>query len=290
MMNYVAKIRAKVSIHASKKTSNIFDGSYKSIYQGNGLDFENLREYIPGDSIRDIDWKSSSRSGKLLVKRYIAEKKHNIMLVFDTGKKMLADTKGLQRKKDVALQVGGTVGFLASSNGDNVGALYNKNGLIQYYQLRTGMFNIERILTEYDKETCEGYNSDLEKSLDYIIKNINRKMIVFVISDGAGIRSVSDDMLKRLTCQHDVVFIGISDADITVGRSYNIHSDSYIPDFISKNKKLIKIEQEAKRKMYEENERKLLKYRVVTTEIDSEEEIVDKVIELLGRNKYAGNR
>lgn len=290
MMNYVAKIRAKVSIHASKKTSNIFDGSYKSIYQGNGLDFENLREYIPGDSIRDIDWKSSSRSGKLLVKRYIAEKKHNIMLVFDTGKKMLADTKGLQRKKDVALQVGGTVGFLASSNGDNVGALYNKNGLIQYYQLRTGMFNIERILTEYDKETCEGYNSDLEKSLDYIIKNINRKMIVFVITDGAGIRSVSDDTLKRLTCQHDVVFISISDADITVGRSYNIHSDSYIPDFISKNKKLIKIEQEAKRKMYEENERKLLKYRVVTTEIDSEEEIVDKVIELLGRNKYAGNR
>ena len=290
MMNYVAKIRAKVSIHASKKTSNIFDGSYKSIYQGNGLDFENLREYIPGDSIRDIDWKSSSRSGKLLVKRYIAEKKHNIMLVFDTGKKMLADTKGLQRKKDVALQVGGTVGFLASSNGDNVGALYNKNGLIQYYQLRTGMFNIERILTEYDKETCEGYNSDLEKSLDYIIKNINRKMIVFVITDGAGIRSVSDDTLKRLTCQHDVVFISISDADITVGRSYNIHSDSFIPDFISKNKKLIKIEQEAKRKMYEENERKLLKYRVVTTEIDSEEEIVDKVIELLGRNKYAGNR
>ena len=50
-MNYVAKIRAKVSISANKKTSNLFDGSYKSVYQGNGLDFENLREYNPGDSI-----------------------------------------------------------------------------------------------------------------------------------------------------------------------------------------------------------------------------------------------
>ena len=71
-MNYVAKIRAKVSISANKKTSNLFDGSYKSVYQGNGLDFENLREYNPGDSIRDIDWKATSRSGKVLVKIYIA--------------------------------------------------------------------------------------------------------------------------------------------------------------------------------------------------------------------------
>jgi uncharacterized protein (DUF58 family) len=77
MKSYITKIRAKISIHANKKTSDIFDGTYKSVYQGNGMDFENLREYIPGDSIRDIDWKASSRSGKVLVKRYIAEKKHN---------------------------------------------------------------------------------------------------------------------------------------------------------------------------------------------------------------------
>ena len=79
IMNYVTKIRAKVNIYASRKSSNLFDGSYKSVYQGNGLDFENLREYIPGDNIRDIDWKASSRSGKMLVKRYVAERKHNIM-------------------------------------------------------------------------------------------------------------------------------------------------------------------------------------------------------------------
>ena len=111
MMNYVTKIRAKVNIYASKKTSNLFDGSYKSIYQGNGLDFENLREYIPGDSIRDIDWKASSRSGKTLVKRYMAEKKHNIMLVWDTGRKMSAHTRDLEVKQDLALNVGGIIGI-----------------------------------------------------------------------------------------------------------------------------------------------------------------------------------
>ena len=73
--DYVGKIRRKVSIYSKNKTSNLFDGSYKSVYQGNGMDFENLREYIPGDNIRDIDWKATARGNKVLVKRYVAEKK-----------------------------------------------------------------------------------------------------------------------------------------------------------------------------------------------------------------------
>ena len=165
IMNYVTKIRAKVNIYASRKSSNLFDGSYKSVYQGNGMDFENLREYIPGDNLRDIDWKASSRSGKMLVKRYVAERKHNIMLVFDTGKKMTAHTKNLEIKKNLALNVGGILGYLAAKNGDNVGAIYNRNGYIQYHQLRMGLQNMERILTIYDKENFHIF-------LKYLLKNL----------------------------------------------------------------------------------------------------------------------
>lgn len=290
MMKYVTKIRAKISIHASKKTSNIFDGSYKSVYVGNGLDFENLREYIPGDNIRDIDWKASSRSGKLLTKRYIAEKRHNIMLVFDTGKKMAADTKGMENKKDIALNLGGTIGYLAGKNGDNVGALYNRNGMIQYHQMKSGLDNLERILTEYDRENFTEYSTDFEKNLEYIVKNIRRKMIIFLISDAEGIHGLSESSLKKLTCQHDVLVMEISDADISGGKAFDIDSSIYIPEFISGNKMLLKLEQETKAKIYEENEKKLLKYRIVSTQIDSEEEIVDKTIELLERHKYANNR
>lgn len=288
--SYVGKIRALVNIHATKKSSSLFDGSYKSIFKGNGFDFENLREYIPGDNIRDIDWKASSRGGKLLVKRYIAEKQHNILLVFDTGKKMSANTKGQQPKKDVALNVGGAIGYLAAKNGDNVGAMYNRDGMFQYFQLKTGMENMERILSAYDKEQFTDYNGDITKSLDYIIKNIRRRLVIFVISDAAGIKSISDDTLKKLTYQHDVLVVDISDADFTDGNSYNIDRDKYIPDYISSNKQLRKIELETKQRIYEENEKKLIKYRVVSTKIDSEEQIVEKVIELLGGHKYASNR
>lgn len=290
IMNYVTKIRGKVSIYASKKTSNLFDGSYKSIYQGNGLNFENLREYIPGDNIRDIDWKSSSRTGKLLVKKYIAEKKHNIMLIFDTGKKMTADTKALQTKKNVALNMGGTIAYLAAKNGDHVGALYNRNGMIQYYQLKTGMYHLERILTEYDKEDFSDYYADLEKNFEYLIKNIRRKMILVIITDASGIQAMREDMLKKLTVWHDVLVVNISDADISNGTAYDVDENSYIPDFISKDRKLSRVEQQTKQRIAIENEKKLLKYRIVSTQVDSEDEIVDKVIDLLGRHKDANYR
>lgn len=289
-MNYVTHIRAKLSIYSNKKSSSIFDGSYKSIYQGNGYDFENLREYNPGDSIRDIDWKATSRSGKVLVKRYIAEKRHNIMVVFDTGKSMSAHTDCMQVKKDIALCAGGMIGYLAAQNGDNVGAIYNRNGKIQFYPFRTGLANIEKILTEYDREVFDDYETDIEKALEYIIRNIKRKMILFVVTDAMGIANISQNTLKKLVYQHNVLFISINDAKLTDGKAFDVDKNSYIPDFISGNKELLKMEQEIRKKLKEDNEKKLLQNRIVSTSIDCEEEMVDKIIELLGGHKYANNR
>ncbi|MDE5779536.1 MAG: DUF58 domain-containing protein [Lachnospiraceae bacterium] len=290
IMNYVTKIRAQIDIYARKKTSNLFDGSYKSIYQGNGLDFENLREYIPGDNIRDIDWKASSRSGKVLVKRYIAEKRHNILLVFDTGIKMCAHTGKLEDKKELALNAGGVLGYLAAKNGDQVGALYNSNGSIQYYPLHSGLQNVEKIMTAYEREKCSGYESDLEKSLDYMLRNIRRKGIVFVITDMAGICRLSESILKKMTCQFEVLVVGIGDADVTNGSSFRVEGQHYIPEFFSSNLRLAEKEKELKESLQAENEKKLLKYRVVSTMIHSREEMVERLVELLGGHKYAGIR
>ena len=290
MKDYITKIKGKLSLYSRKKTSNIFDGSYKSIYQGNGLDFENLREYIPGDSIRDIDWKASSRSGKVLVKRYIAEKKHNVMLVFDTGKSMSAHTDSMDEKKEIALYVGGTIGYMAAKNGDNVGAIYNRNSMIQYFPFRTGLGNIERILTEYDREKFDDYETDIEKTLDYIVRNINRRMILIVITDAAGVYNISNNTLKKLSYQHDVLFVSINDATVSGSQAYAVEDDVYIPDFISSNKELLKMQQDMKEKLEVANEKKLIQNRIVSVSVDREAEVVEKIIELLGGQAYANNR
>ena len=290
MKNYIMKIKTKLSLYSKKKTSNIFEGSYKSIYQGNGLDFENLREYIPGDSIRDIDWKASSRSGKVLIKRYIAEKKHNVMLVFDTGKSMSAHTDSMDEKKEIALYVGGIIGYMAAKNGDNVGAIYNRNTMIQYFPFRTGLGNIERILTEYDREKFDDYETDIEKTLDYIVRTINRRMIVVVITDAMGIANIQHNTLKKLSYQHDVLFVSINDATVSGRQTYDVEDSKYIPDFISGNKELLQMQQSMKASLDAANEKKLNQNRIVSTCIDNEEEIVEKIIELLGGQAHANNR
>lgn len=290
MMKYIPKIQTRVNIHARKRTNNLFDGSYKSIYTGNGLDFENLREYIPGDNIRDIDWKASARSKNLLVKRYIAEKKHNICLVLDSGINFLADTKALESKKEIALYTAGTISYLAAVNGDNVGAVYNRDGLIQFHPLRAGLNNVERILTEYDRQAFGNYRGNLSKSLDYVIRNISKRMIVFVISDMKGIHSIDEATLKKLHYLHDVLFISISDAPLTGSPAYNVESSLYMADYITGNKKLQKAEEEIQNRILEDNHRKLIKNQIVSTVIDSEEEITNQIIELLEKHKYADNR
>ena len=86
-MKYITKIKANLEIYTKKKTSNILEGTYNSIYKGKSMNFEDLREYVIGDNVKDIDWKASARSNKILIKQYIAEKKHNILFILDTGKK-----------------------------------------------------------------------------------------------------------------------------------------------------------------------------------------------------------
>lgn len=289
-MDYIARIKANVSIYSTKKTDNVFDGSYKSVYKGNSLNFEDLREYVLGDNIRDIDWKASSRSRTLLVKRYIAEKKHNIMLVFDTGKKMLADTRGLETKREVGLIAGGTAAYIACKNGDYVGSVFNKNGMIEYGQLRTGIVNLERLLTSYDRAVFNEESGDLDKSLNFILKNIRRKMIIFVITDAAGIKNVSDNTLKKLRIMHDVLFVSVSDVDFTSGPAYDFDKSEHIAPFFAGNKKLNELELEIKKEIYMENEKKLMRNGIVFTEIDKKEEVTEKMIDLLERHKYANTR
>ena len=77
-MDHIGRIKGNISISTNVKTANILDGAYKSIFKGKSLNFEELREYNLGDSVKDIDWRASARSMNILVREYVAEKKHNI--------------------------------------------------------------------------------------------------------------------------------------------------------------------------------------------------------------------
>ena len=290
MSGYINKIKANVSIYATHKTSSVLDGSYLSVYMGRSLNFEDLREYVPGDNIKDIDWKASSRSGNLLIKRYVAEKKHNIMLVMDTGTKMEGDTLKGASKRETALMTAGTLSYLAYKNGDNVGALYDCDGMMKYHPFKSGLVNVENILAAYNADTMKTKKGNVERTLEYIINYFKRKMIIIVISDLKGIATISETTLKRLRIMHDVMCVEISDADVTGGKTFDLDTGLYMPLFITKNKKLEKMEREEKEALRRENERKLVHGGVMSVGIDDMEDTAGKIIELLEKHRYANNR
>jgi uncharacterized protein (DUF58 family) len=290
ILNYITKIRANLAIHTNIKATSILDGSYKSVFMGKSLNFEDLREYIPGDNIRDIDWKASSRSRMLLVKRYIAEKKHNILVVFDSGVKMNAETPTGETKKDVAIYTAGTLSYLSYSNGDFVGSLYNIDGKMRFFPLRTRLYDIEHFLSQYDKDVKDSKTSDLNKTLEYLLKNFRRKMVIFVITDMKGTSEVSDAVLKKLMCQHDILFINVNDADLTGDHAFKVEKNRYLPRFVTMDKKMAAMEHNLKAKITQENERMLKRHAILSTDLSSKEEIALKITDLLERHRYANIR
>ncbi len=284
-MKYITKIKANLSIYTKKKTSNILEGTYNSIYKGKSMNFEDLREYVIGDNVKDIDWKASARSNRILIKQYIAEKKHNVLFILDSGKKMSADTRDLDSKKEVALMATGTIAYLVDRNGDSISAIYKAQENIKLFPFKTGLYNIEKILNSYEKAIDT--DSDLENLINYVLKFIRRRMIIFVITDIEGMSGISEETLRRLSLLHDVMFINVSDALMTGYNAFDVDQNSYIPDYILEDEKMKEIELQIKTKIYEETKEKFKKYKIVTTTINKQKDIVNDVFKLLERRKNA---
>lgn len=288
-LKYINKIKASISIYTSIKTRNILDGSYKSVYKGKSMNFENLREYVINDDVKDIDWKSSARSGTLYVKEFVAEKKHNILFVMDTGKKMMADTNLLENKKDIALYSMGTLGYITIKNNDCVGMIYKDTDMITYKPFRYNLYNLEDYLCDYDKNA---YNCDcnINDLLEYIYKKIPKKMIIVIITDIAGIDNINSNTLKNLKYNNDVLVINISDNNMSGKDLYNVDDDSIIPSFFLDDSILKQIEVNIKDKLLKDNINKLKKCGVEIETIGSLNEINYKISKLLEDNKYANRK
>ena len=285
-LNYINRIKANISIYSSKKTTNILDGTYKSIYKGKSLNFENLREYVINDDVKDIDWKSSARSGTLLVKQFVAEKKHNIMLIMDTGIKMDGDTDLHESKKDVALFAAGTIGYLAIKNNDYVGMIYSKPNKIEFKPFKYNLYNLEEYLCDYEKYAKEK-NIDINELLEYTYKNISKKMIIFIITDISGIDKIKANVLKKLNQRHDILVININDNFMLGDDIYDVNQKEYIPEFLLNDKKLNDLEHQIKDELLKKNLNKLKKNNVSFKSLSSKEEISYKIIELLEEHRYA---
>jgi len=288
-MRYIPLIQANLKrfekLMSKRTTTRVVDGSYRSIYKGRSMNFDELREYVPGDDIKDMDWKASARSRKLLVRQYVAEKKHNIMFVFDTNKTMLADSNGLEDKKNLAIMSAGTLAYMVNHTGDFVSAIYATKHSVNFHPFKTGLGNLEIILESYEREVSKCIDTDINKTLEYIVRNFRSKMIIVIVTDIAGISSITEDTLKRLLVANDVLVLNISDADMKKGTMYNVSDTEYIPEFFTRDKKLMNKVYEKKQRIYNFGMSKLAKFGISCSTVDYLDELDIEMMNLLRRHK-----
>lgn len=291
-MDHINRIKGNIALSTTLKATNILDGAYRSIFKGKSLNFEELREYNLGDSVKDIDWRASARSMNLLVKEHIADKKHNVMFVLDSKYAMNANATIDDLKRDILIETVGTISYLAYKNGDYVGAIYMLNDSPKYFPFKQTLYSIENILTYYDEDLKkqkikQKYKNSINSSLLYITNYVNKRSMTFIVTDLAGLEEIDEEKIKTIAYRNDIMMIIIDDIGLFNAKSYDVDKRKYFSAMFLKNKKLARIESEEKEKIFNELINKYNKYKITIVRINNKDEIISKIIELLERHRDA---
>jgi len=212
------KVR-QIEIRSNRLVSEALAGSYHSAFKGQGIDFEEVREYQAGDEVRSIDWNVTAKMGTPFVKQYREERELTILLAIDVSESgTFGSTK--RSKRERLAELGALLAFSANRNGDKVGLLLFSDQIEQYLPPNKGQKHVLRVLREILFHPNQSKKTDLNEGLRFINRVMRRRAVVFLLSDFIipeyieQEESVEDLFFKELAAtrrRHDLVCARIHD-------------------------------------------------------------------------------
>jgi len=201
------KIRT-LEIRTRGLVETAFAGDYHSVFKGRGMNFEDVREYQPGDEIRSIDWNVTARMGTAFVKKFTEERELTVMLVVDVSASGNFGST-TQSKRELAAEVACLLAFSAIRNNDKVGLILFTDRVELFIPPKKGRSHTLRLIREILFFQPQGRGTDPALALDYLNKIVTRRAVVFFISDFQ-----TPDFSRALAVsgqRHDFVAIHIHD-------------------------------------------------------------------------------
>jgi uncharacterized protein (DUF58 family) len=188
--------------------NSLFTGEYRSVFKGQGMEFAEVREYLPGDEVRSIDWNVTARMGRPYVKRYVEERELTVMLVVDlSGSERFGTVRRF--KSEVATELAAVLAMSAVRNNDRVGLLLFTDRIEHIVRPRKGRRHVLRIIRDLLAFDPAGRGTDMAAALEYLTRMLSHHAIVFVVSD--FIAPEIERPLKLLAQRHDVVAVTVED-------------------------------------------------------------------------------
>jgi uncharacterized protein (DUF58 family) len=203
----IKKVR-KIEIKTRGLSSHIFSGEYHSAFKGRGMAFSEVREYMPGDDIRTIDWNVTARFGHPYVKVFEEERELTVMLVVDVSASESFGTKS-QFKKDLMTELCAVLSFSAIQNNDKIGLIFFSDKIEKFIPPKKGKTHILRIIRELIEFKPMHTKTDISEALRYVRNVIKKRSICFVISDFQD--EGFENAMKLANKKHDVVALQIYD-------------------------------------------------------------------------------
>lgn len=209
---FLKKIQ-EIEIRTKSLVNTLFAGDYKSSFKGRGIEFLDVREYLPGDDVRTIDWKVTARFGKPYVKKYAEERELIVILVVDASGSERFGTRR-QFKLEQAASIAATLAFSAVRNNDKVGLLFFTDKVEKFIPPRKGRFHVLRLIRDILYFSPKGKATDPVLALEFLMHILKRRAIVFFISDFIG-DCFKPDLIRIplgvAAKRHDLVVLTIND-------------------------------------------------------------------------------
>lgn len=198
----------RIEITTKKLVNDVFAGEYHSSFRGQGMEFEEVREYQPGDDVRLIDWNVTARTGVPFIKKFREERELSVMLLVDASSSGQFGTRS-QLKEEMAAEICGLLAFSAIRNNDKVGMIIFTDEVEKFIAPRKGRGHVLRLIREILYFKPVGRSTNISKALEYLNRVIKRKSVVFLVSDFLSSGYASDLVIANR--KHDVVAIKIGD-------------------------------------------------------------------------------
>lgn len=198
----------KIEIKTRKLVEDYFSGKYKSIFKGTGMNFSDVREYYPGDDVRNIDWNVTARLGHPFVKEFSEEHEQTILIAVDVSGS--GDFGTIDRTKtEIACEIASVLAFSALKNQDKIGLMMFSDGVEKYLPPKKSSQYVMRIIREILYYKRQSPKTDIEKTLKYINDVCRKPAVIFLISD--FLDEGYEKQLRTLNRKHDLIAIKIQD-------------------------------------------------------------------------------
>ncbi len=208
-----AAIRKKIKLiklHTKRLINTGITGDYLSAFKGSGLEFDRLRDYQMGDDIRFIDWKSSAKMNKLMIKEFVEERDRTVILGIDVSASSLFSSEHELRQESIA-QLAATLTLVAQENKDKVGAFFFSDHIEKWIPPSKSNLHSGKIIETLFTLEPKGKKTNLTEALRFLVNLKKRNAIAFIISDWIDPDSNFSKLLKVASVEYDFLAVRILD-------------------------------------------------------------------------------